>query len=154
MGAAFRRIDAVGEREDVFRIGVVVLQRHFNNAVFPLSGDEDRILVKQLLAPVEIFDERYDSTPIAELALAIRPLVKDRDLHARVEKGQLAQAIRQGVITELDILEDLLVRPERDLGPPRLGIPHPLQRGCRNAACVRLGINAAVPSDLQFQIGG
>jgi len=148
------RVDAVGEGKDVFRVGVVVLERHLDQAVIFRTGDKDRIFMKDLLVAVDVLHKGDDPPFVKELALAIDSLVDQGDLDPGIQKGQLAQAVREDVVAELRLLENRIVRLEGDRGPPALGLADLLQGGIRNAADVGLRIHAAVASDLQIQRNG
>ncbi len=65
-----------------------------------------------------MLDEGLDALFVLERLLLVRPVVAERDLQARVEVGQLADSLEQGVVVELDIAEDFLVRLEGDFRSP------------------------------------
>ena len=140
-----RRVDAVGKGKNVFRVGVVILESHLDHTVLSGAGDEDRILVKDLLAPVDVLDKGDDSPFVEILALAINPLVDQRDLHPGIQKRKLPQPVRHGVVVKLRILENRVVRFEGDGCSPAFGLAYLLQRGVGHAADVGLGIDAAIP---------
>jgi len=64
--ASIHRVDGVGEAEDVFRIAVVVLQRHFHRqrstvGQIALGLEVHRFVVQHLLALIEQLDEFGDA---------------------------------------------------------------------------------------------
>ena len=64
--AAIHGVDVVGEAEDVLRVAVVVLQRHFHReraAVrqLALAFEVDRLVVQDALAAVQVLDEFGDA---------------------------------------------------------------------------------------------
>ena len=90
MRSPLGRVDAVGKRKDVFRIGIVVLKRNLDQTILSGTGDEDRALVKNLLVPVDVFDKRDDSAFIEEFTLAVVPLIDQCDLHPAIQKRQFS----------------------------------------------------------------
>ena len=97
MRAAIHRVDVVGKAEYVFRIGVVVLQRHFDihaPAVrqLALAFEVNRLLMQYRFPTVQMLDEFGNAAAVVKL---FRPevftaLVRQGDLQSLVEEGQLA----------------------------------------------------------------
>ncbi len=83
--------------------------------------------------------------------LPFRPLVVQGDQDAGIEKRELAQPLRQRVEAELDRLEDLGVREERDLRAAPLRLARDLEVARRLAALVRLLVDELVAPDLEVQ---
>ena len=144
-------IDVVGERIHVLGIALV-----------PLQGDVDRravLLAAQIydfvqrrLGASEVFDERRDSAFVEEVMAFIGfALVYDRDVEARIQKGEFAQPPRQDIEAELLIAEDLLIRQEDDPGAALFGRPDGFQGGLGRAAAIPLDVYLPGTFDLQFQ---
>jgi hypothetical protein len=57
MRSSLVRVDVVHEGEQGLGVGVVVLERHLHLVPVPLAGEEDHILVKDLLVAVQVLDE-------------------------------------------------------------------------------------------------
>ena len=74
--------------------------------------DVDRAVVERFLVPVEVAHERLQAALEVEGALAIAPLVDERDPHALVEVGGLAQALADRVELVVRGLEHLGIGPE------------------------------------------
>ena len=109
--AAVHRVDGVGERENIFGVAVVVLQRDFDFDRVFLAFHVDRRIVQHLLALVQVLDEFGDAAGKAELGRFVAALVGQRDFQALVQEGQLAQALRQNVVAVFMVFEN---RRDRD----------------------------------------
>ena len=145
--AAIHGVDVVGEAEDVLRVAVVVLQRHFHGERAGVVGqlavglEVDRLFVQHRLAAVEVLDEFGDAAGVQELVrlLGIDALVGQGDLEALVQERQLAQALGQGVVVEHRRLHDGGVGLEGDAGAGlAAGLAGLGQRRLGNAAGVFL----------------
>ncbi|OPY91149.1 MAG: hypothetical protein A4E72_00258 [Syntrophus sp. PtaU1.Bin208] len=100
MRPSFGRVDAVGEGKDVFRIGVIVLQRHFHGTVLPRPADVDGVLMEDFFVPVDVLYEGDDAAFIKEFTFPVVAVVDQGDENPRVQKGQLPQAIGEDVEIE------------------------------------------------------
>ena len=150
MGAALARVDVVGKGEQVFRVPVVVLQRHFQHHVALFDFDEDGLMQRRL-GLVQVLDERHDPALVAEDLFSLSALVLERDRQAFVEEGEFAQALGQHVEAELERLEDLAVRLEGDLGPALLRFPGHFEGSGGLPALIPLLEHLAVLPDLHLQ---
>ena len=101
MRAAIDGVDGVGEGENIFAVGVVVLQRDFDFDRAALSFDVDRGIVKRGLAAVEMLDEFGDAAGKAKLGGFFGAFVGERDFQAFVQEGQFAQALGERVEAEV-----------------------------------------------------
>ncbi len=123
MRASIHRVDGVGEAEDVFRIAVVVLERHFHRqrstvGQIALGLEVHRFVVQHLLALIEQLDEFGDTPGVLKFfgLLRLHALVGERDFQALVEERELPQAVGQRVVIELRHLHDGGVWFEGDAG--------------------------------------
>ena len=98
MRAAVHGVDRVGERKNIFRVAVVVLQRDFDFDRVPLAFHVDRGIVQHLLAFVQVLDEFGDAARETELGRFVAALVGERDFQALVQERELAQPLRQNVV--------------------------------------------------------
>src|SRR5262245_36157653 len=100
-----------------------------------------------------MLNERYDPALILEYLLFDRflPLILERDFKPFVQKGELPQSLRQHVETEVECLENLLVRLECDHRPATLGFTRHFQGTGRLAALVPLLKYLAVLPNLQLE---
>ena len=129
MRAAIDGVDVVGEGEDGFAVGVVVLQADFDDQAFLLHRlHVNGLFVEDVFALVEMLDELGDAAVEFEFAvLGIAglgvggALVGEGDDQSLVEEGELAQTVGQRVVVVLGDGEDGLVRNEVDLGAAPLG---------------------------------
>ena len=67
MRASVDRVDVVGETENGFRVGVVVLQADLDVHVFFVGFHVDGLVVERLLAAVQVLDEFGYATVVLEL---------------------------------------------------------------------------------------
>ena len=118
MGAAVALGDVVGEAEDLLVIAVVPFERDLDADVVALAGDRDRIGDQRRLGAVEIADEGGDAAFVIELDLLLLLVagVGEDQADARIEEGELAEAMLERVEVELDDLERLGRGQEGDLG--------------------------------------
>ena len=151
VGSALLGVDVVGERVDRLRVAVVPLQRDLGVDAFPGPPHVDRLAVGDRLVPVDELDERPDAPLVGELVALVVALVVQRDHDAGIEEGKLAQAVRKRVEAVLDGLEDLFVRPERDLGPTPFRSTCHVQSGPRPTAFVLLAVDVAVAPDFEIE---
>ena len=99
-------VDVVGEAEDRFLVGGVPLHRDLDRAVVGLVLEEDRLAVQRVLVLVEVGDEVDDAALVVEgVLLPGGALVDQLDLQAAGEEGRLAQALGQGRVVELELVE-------------------------------------------------
>ena len=111
--AAVNRVDVVGEAENAFGVGVVVLQADFHDDAVFLGFHVDRLVVQNLLAAIQVLDELGDAAVVLELSVlrfaGLRiggALVGQRDQQAFVQESQFAQALRQRVVVVFSRGED------------------------------------------------
>jgi hypothetical protein len=78
-------------------------------------------------------------------------LVVYRDRDAAIQERELTQALGERIEAEFRGLEDLIVRPEGDLGSALLRRARDVEVAKRIASLVRLRIHLTVAPDLQFQ---
>src|SRR5215210_5034587 len=150
--AALVRVDVVGEREDRLLVGGVPLHRDLHRALVAVGLEEDDLLLDGLLVLVEVADEVLDAALVVEVgAGALGALVDDRDAQAAGEERRLAKALLERGELEVERLEDLRVRQERDGGPGRLGRLALLHGPLRDAACEVLRPQEAVAADLDVE---
>jgi len=108
--AAVALRDIVGKAENAFLIGIVPLQRHFGDDVVLLEIEVDRLGVQRRLVPVQVLHKGADATVILEDILFVGALVGDADADAAVEKRELSQPLRQHVVVEIGVAENLIAR--------------------------------------------
>ena len=110
--AAVGRVDVVGEGEDVLGVRVVVLEGDLDGRAALAPLDVDRPGVEDFLVPVQVPDERLEAALEVERALAIVPLVDERDPDALRQVGGLAQALADQLERVLGRLEHLGIGEE------------------------------------------
>ena len=151
MSSALVGVDVVDEGEDVLAVGGIVLEGQLDNDVVLGAFEEDGPGVEDVLVLVEILDELQDAALVLEIIGFAGTFVGDEDADAAVEEAQLAHALGQDLEAVFARFEDLVVGPERGLGPGLLGLAHLLKLGQRDAALVALDVDAAFRLDLQVQ---
>ncbi len=104
MRAAVALRDVVGERQHVLVVAVVPPQRHLDANAVTLAPDEDRPVDQRGLRAIEIAHEGLETALVTEfLALGLGVArVGQHDAHARIEERELAQAVLDRRIVELD----------------------------------------------------
>ena len=104
------------------------------------AAEPDNCVVDRGLAAIQVADEFADAALVVEHLAAIVTLVDELDSHARIQERQLAQALLQHVVLELDIREDLVARLEADRScradrsarrPPSAPCGSPSRYSCR-----------------------
>ena len=87
MASPVNGVNVISEAEHVFRVGIVVLQCHFNRqfpAIREFAGalKVDRLIVQYRLAAVQVFYELSDTAAVIELLRAdiFAALIRKRDL--------------------------------------------------------------------------
>ena len=107
------RVDVVGEREDRLLVRGVPLHRDLDGALVGLALEVDDVLVDRVLRLVDVRDEVADAALVVELdRLAVGALVDELDVQALREERRLAQALRERVRVDVELLEDLGVGQE------------------------------------------
>ena len=156
MRAAIALRNVVGEAQHVLVVAVVPPQRTLNGNAVLLGGDRDRLGQHGLLGTVEILHECGDAALIVQvdglrLGMAV---VSDGDEHTRVQKGELAQPVLDGVVVEVGLRERFRAGQEGDLGAlaPAL-LANGGQGRVRHAVSeAHLPVLPAAP-DIQFEPG-
>ena len=151
MRAAIDGVDGVGEGKNVFAVGVVVLQGDFDFDGAALPFDVDRRIVQRGFAAIQMLDEFADAAGEAEFRGFFGAFVGERDLQALVEKGQFAQALRQGVEAVDGFVEDGGVGMKRDFGAGFAGLAGLLQLGGGLAFFVGLFPHRAIARNFQLE---
>src|SRR5207302_7400880 len=131
--------------------GVVPLQGDLDGLAVALVADEDRLVVERRAVLVDVLHERDDAALVAELVVFLAPLVVDGDVHAGVEEGELAEALRERLVVHFRDGEDLRVGLERNARAALRGFLAALDRRDRNAALVALAPYVLVAVDLELE---
>src|SRR5207302_3430077 len=152
VGAAFGRVDRIGERDHVLDEGLVVLQRDLDLRPFDLAVDVERRNVDDGLVSVERPDEGDDAALEVEGARVAKGLVCQRDLKALVEVRHLAEAVLDDLAVELGVREDLRVGPEPDDRAGVVGLADNLDRAPRYAALELHVVDLAAEMDPDLQL--
>ncbi len=171
MHAALVGVDGVGEGVD----GVVVLagplQRDVDlghpliRVLLGVGEGDDAVVHLGLLGGVEVADEVAEPAfgvelhaPGAAVLLDVSlTLILHADAQASGQEGRLAEPRAERLPVVVDLLEDLLVGPERDRGAGPLTLherSNLADRGLWDAAAVGLGPQVAVATDLSDQARG
>ena len=154
--AAVVVVDVVGEREDRLVVAVAVLQRDLDLdvllGVFLLEADDRR---RERLALVEELDVLGEALVVLEHVALPDALVLVDDLDAGVEERQLAEAVHQGFVDELDAAVGLGkeggVGLEGDLGAGLVALADDLEVRALHAARELHVVDRAVAADLDLE---
>ncbi len=133
--AAVALRDVVGEEQHVLVVAVVPPQCHLDDDLLALTADHDRLADQRLLGAVEIAHEGRRTALIHHLLAPDIGVarVRQHDLGARVQEGELAQAVLERCEVELGLREGLGARQERHLGAAlALGVADDAQRRHRH----------------------
>ena len=157
MRTAVHRVDVVGERDDVFVVAVVVLQRHLGDGIAVVGRDVDHIRMQHLIAArlVHEIHKRGNTALVAiflfDDVVGIAAVVQP-DAQPRVEERLLAQPFLQHIKFIFGGFgEDFRIRFEPDGGAIVVrGADHG-QIVDRVAALKPLGIYLAVAGNFHFQ---
>ncbi len=104
------------------------------------------------LAAIQVADESGQAAFVLKHLGFFVALVDEFDAHAGIEKGQLAQALRERFVVERDVREDLRARLEAQRSAALLRITDRGERRLRLAQAIFLAVQFAVAADIQLQI--
>jgi hypothetical protein len=148
-------VDVVREAEDRLLVGGVPLHRDLDLAVVGLVFEEDGLAMQGILVLVQVADEVDDPALVMEVdLLAAGALVDEVDLQSARQECRLAQALGEGLEVEPDLLEDLEIGEEGDLGPGLLRSRALLELRGGLAARVVLRPDVAVAANLEVKAIG
>src|SRR5260370_2985023 len=100
MRTTINGVDGVRKRENVFAVGVVVLQRDFDFDRAALSFDVDGRIVQRRLSALQMLDEFGHAAGKPKLRPLLRALVAARDFRALVQESQFAMSLLHSVLPE------------------------------------------------------
>ena len=155
MAAAVTLRDVVGVAQHVLVVAVVPLQGERNLDLVALARDRDRRVVQRGLGAVEIGDEGLDAALVVQRHLdrQDRAQVAQRDRDARIQEGQLAQAVLERREVELGLREDHRGRQELDpRAGARAGVADDRERRHGIAVGKRHGVFLAGAPDGEFKL--
>ncbi len=147
MGSALAGVDEVGEGEDAFQIGVVVLESHVHIDAVPLSRDAQGRCKERFLATVEIFHEGADASLVGVGGLLFLSEIPKADGHTGREEGQFPEARAQDFPREVDGIENLGIGKEMHFGPRAFRVSRRFERALGDTPLVALAPFLAVAPD-------
>ena len=155
MHTALRCNDVIYEAENIFVIGIIVLQGYFHIDIILGSLAVDDLIIDRCLAPVQVGHEFLDTTLIVEgifAALLLRsPEILQRDLQILGQESRLSQTNTQGIIIIDQLIEDHGIRLKGDLGSRTFGLTHHLKIIHNSSSFIPLLIDLAVTTDFNLQ---
>ena len=96
MGAAVGIGDGVGEAKNLVGVAVIVLQDAIHDDFVLFAGQDDGFGMEDFLVAAELADELLDAILVKKcFLLVLDALVGKGDFDARIQEGQLAQAVGQ-----------------------------------------------------------
>ncbi|KAF5038800.1 hypothetical protein DSECCO2_550550 [anaerobic digester metagenome] len=152
VGAAFAGADVVGEGVHVLLVPGRVLQGEVDAHALHLPGAADDAV--DAVVQVLVLDEERQAAVVLEHVAVLGLLVEELDLDAGIEVGELLEALGQHVVLEVELLEDLLVRPEAHQGAGLVGLADHGQGRLGHAAHVALVMALAAAADRDLQVLG
>ena len=105
--AAIHCIDIICKAKYRLGITVVVLDGEFHGDFVALRLAINGRRVEDILVLVEVLHKLGDPARVMEFRLLVRAFVRELDGDAFIKERQFAQALRQGVVVELDGIENL-----------------------------------------------
>ena len=119
MGSTVTLGDIVGKAQNVLVIAIVPLQRCLDDDVVALAENGDGIAMLSGLVPVEVLDERFDTTVIRKFrALQFHaPCVFEKDMNPGIQEREFPQPVFEACEIELDVRERLGRGNKGDFGP-------------------------------------
>ncbi len=110
--------DVVGEAQHRLVVAVVPPQGQVQLDAVLLAANDDDVLQDRGLRLIEVAHEGFDAALIVQHDLdRLRPaMIRQLDDHARVQEGQLAQAVLQRLQVEIDVAEGRDGGEEGDFG--------------------------------------
>ena len=151
MGTAIALWDVVGEAEYVFLIGIVPLHSQFDLYVVPSRVQIEHIFVQWCFIAIEVFDKSFDTALVLETIFFVDAFITQEDAYPGIQKRQLAQALSEHVIVEIDIAENGGAGLETDFGTGLLSLTDHSQRRQRCTKTVVLLVNLAITTNGQAQ---
>jgi hypothetical protein len=113
VGAALVGVDVVREGVDGLAVGGGPLHRDLERGLGALGLEVDDVALHRVAGLVEMADEVLDAALVVVLdLLAVAAAVVERDHQAAGEERRLAEALRERLVVEVRLLEDLGVREE------------------------------------------
>src|SRR6266545_2342308 len=151
VGAAFARVDVVGEGENALLIAVVVLEGDLDLDIVLLAFEEEHLGMNRRLVLVQVLDELDDPALVEKGVRALVSLVLDDDFEAFVEEGELAEPIGERVEGKSRLLEDLRVRLEANDRAVLGALLPRRQLTRRHPILVALRPHPSAPADLEIE---
>ena len=130
------------------------MDRNFYFEVILLSAEADDIVEENLFALVEVPDELLETALVVEGLLLVRAQIVHLDPNSPVEEGQLTDSCLKDLVVQLGCFEDLIVGPNRHLGPRQLSVPNGLDRCHRDSPTVFLDPDLSVPHHFHGELVG
>jgi hypothetical protein len=143
--------DVVGEAVHRLGVRVVPLQGQLDTHAVAVGAEPEDGLVHLRLAAVQEPHELADAALVEERLALVVAFVHQLDAHAGVQERQLAQALLQHLVLELDVGEDRVAGLEADGRAAQVARANHLQRVHRHAEAVLLAVFLAVAVDGQVQ---
>ena len=155
MRAALLSVDIVDKAVDILHVAVVVLHGDFHNGIILDTIEVDRRRMNDFLLAVQMLDEGADAALIEVRLLApLAALVHEADRDALIQKGQLAQAMLQGIEAILRHREDLRVGDEVNLRSRLFRLADDRQRSGCHALLETYAVDLAVALDFDVHRRG
>ena len=114
MRAAIPLRNGVGEAKYVFLVRIVPLHGQLHRHLVTLHIEGDHRLMQRRLIAVQVPNKLGDAALVFEMVFLANALVRQDDLHSRVEKREFAQPLRQNVVMKLNIGKHFATGQEPD----------------------------------------
>ena len=152
MGAAVLLRNVVGEAEHGFLVGIGPLHRDVDRGALMRDTEVDDLAMQRCLQQGQMLDERADTALVLEDIVPAAALVEQLDLDARIQERQLAQALGEDVVVELDRRKRRQARMEAHRGAALCRGTDQLERVQRLAERVFLAVLEAIAANRQPEV--
>ncbi len=149
--STFPGVDVVGEGQDFFIVGLVVLDRYFNLYVLTLPLEVNDFRMDRLFIFVQVIHKGYKSAFVAVTSFFDDLVIHQVNADSGVKEGQFPKTLCQNVETHFRVGEDAGIGLEGNASPPFLGFSFDGQRGYRFSAFVTLMVDFPILANFDIE---
>src|SRR5690606_23957269 len=142
--------------ENIFDIGIGILESYFYFRVFLGSGEINNVRMYCLLVPVYILHKRYYSAlivqfnPFVFLVFIVAPFIGKYYCNVFIQECQLPEPLQEDVKLELYLVKYFRIRAEGCFGPCPVGITYAFNLCYGYPFIICLVPDLALPVNLNF----
>jgi len=146
-----KKIEEINKSEDLFIVGLVVLDGDLDGDPLSFPGYEDDFRVEGFLIFVQVLDEGRQPPLVTELPFPGNALIQQMNAHSAIQERQFSKPLGQDVETQFRFGKDERVRLEGNPSSPAGGFPRHPQGGNGIPPGIGLGIHLPVPADFHIE---